>query len=263
MSKTKGGGSARNGRDSNAQRLGVKVYDGGRVLAGAIIVRQRGTRIHPGTNVGKGGDDTLFAKADGVVRFGLPPWPQAGRGRPGRSRNWQRMAPSWRVLGCQFGVDLAARCAARGIGSVATRRPFGSLLRLISRRFLRCGPVGRPPLSPERVSGFVDECNLHVTAGDGGRGVRRFPPGSPRGSGRAGGRRRRAGRGGLAGGGPQRGLAARLPRSSSPPGHQRQARLGQQSPRGAGRRPGCEGPDGHRGAGPRRPFAARRPVRPR
>ncbi|MXY12119.1 MAG: 50S ribosomal protein L27 [Acidimicrobiaceae bacterium] len=70
MSKTKGGGSTRNGRDSNAQRLGVKVYDGGRVLAGSILVRQRGTRIHPGTNVGKGGDDTLFAKADGVVRYG-------------------------------------------------------------------------------------------------------------------------------------------------------------------------------------------------
>jgi large subunit ribosomal protein L27 len=70
MSKTKGGGSTRNGRDSNAQRLGVKVYDGGRVLAGAIIVRQRGTKIHPGTNVGRGGDDTLFATADGVVRFG-------------------------------------------------------------------------------------------------------------------------------------------------------------------------------------------------
>ena len=70
MSKTKGGGSTRNGRDSNAQRLGVKVYDGGRVLAGAIIIRQRGTRIHPGTNVGRGGDDTLFATADGVVRFG-------------------------------------------------------------------------------------------------------------------------------------------------------------------------------------------------
>ena len=70
MSKTKGGGSTRNGRDSNAQRLGVKVYDGGRVLAGAILVRQRGTRIHPGTNVGKGGDDTLFATADGVVRYG-------------------------------------------------------------------------------------------------------------------------------------------------------------------------------------------------
>ena len=70
MSKTKGGGSTRNGRDSNAQRLGVKVYDGGRVLAGAIIVRQRGTKIHPGTNVGRGGDDTLFATSDGVVRYG-------------------------------------------------------------------------------------------------------------------------------------------------------------------------------------------------
>ena len=70
MSKTKGGGSTRNGRDSNAQRLGVKVYDGGRVSAGSIIIRQRGTRIHPGTNVGRGSDDTLFATADGVVRFG-------------------------------------------------------------------------------------------------------------------------------------------------------------------------------------------------
>ncbi|MEM7142374.1 MAG: 50S ribosomal protein L27 [Actinomycetota bacterium] len=70
MSKTKGGGSTRNGRDSNSKRLGVKVYDGGQVLAGAIIVRQRGTKIHPGENVMKGGDDTLFATADGTVKFG-------------------------------------------------------------------------------------------------------------------------------------------------------------------------------------------------
>ncbi|MCC6184320.1 MAG: 50S ribosomal protein L27 [Microthrixaceae bacterium] len=70
MSKTTGGGSTRNGRDSNAQRLGVKVYDGGVVTAGSIIVRQRGTRIHPGENVGIGGDDTLFALADGTVKFG-------------------------------------------------------------------------------------------------------------------------------------------------------------------------------------------------
>jgi large subunit ribosomal protein L27 len=70
MSKTKGGGSTRNGRDSNSKRLGVKVYDGGNVTAGAIIVRQRGTRIHPGDNVGIGGDDTLFALADGTVKFG-------------------------------------------------------------------------------------------------------------------------------------------------------------------------------------------------
>ena len=70
MSKTKGGGSTRNGRDSNSQRLGVKVYDGGKVLSGTIIVRQRGTRIHPGENVMRGGDDTLFATSDGVVKFG-------------------------------------------------------------------------------------------------------------------------------------------------------------------------------------------------
>jgi large subunit ribosomal protein L27 len=71
MSKTKGGGSTRNGRDSNAQRLGVKLYDGQKAPAGAIIVRQRGTRFHAGENVGRGGDDTLFATADGVVKFGF------------------------------------------------------------------------------------------------------------------------------------------------------------------------------------------------
>ena len=70
MSKTKGGGSTRNGRDSNAQRLGIKAYDGTRVSAGSMLVRQRGTKFHPGNNVGKGGDDTLFATADGHVKFG-------------------------------------------------------------------------------------------------------------------------------------------------------------------------------------------------
>lgn len=70
MSKTKGGGSTRNGRDSNAQRLGVKVFDGAQVSAGSIIVRQRGTKFHPGENVGRGNDDTLFATSDGVVKFG-------------------------------------------------------------------------------------------------------------------------------------------------------------------------------------------------
>lgn len=65
----KGGGSTRNGRDSNAKRLGVKRYDGQRVSAGSILVRQRGTRIHPGVNVGRGGDDTLFAVIDGYVKF--------------------------------------------------------------------------------------------------------------------------------------------------------------------------------------------------
>jgi large subunit ribosomal protein L27 len=70
MSKTKAGGSSKNGRDSAAKRLGPKVFDGQFVDAGAVIVRQRGTRIHPGANVGRGGDDTLFAMAAGTVRFG-------------------------------------------------------------------------------------------------------------------------------------------------------------------------------------------------
>ena len=70
MSKTKGGGSTRNGRDSNAQRLGVKEFGGTIVTAGSILVRQRGTRFHPGANVGLAEDDSLFALADGVVEFG-------------------------------------------------------------------------------------------------------------------------------------------------------------------------------------------------
>ena len=71
MSKTKGGGSTRNGRDSNAQRLGVKRFGGQQVSAGEIIVRQRGTHFHPGANVGRGGDDTLFALEAGKVEFGM------------------------------------------------------------------------------------------------------------------------------------------------------------------------------------------------
>jgi large subunit ribosomal protein L27 len=69
MAHKMGGGSTRNGRDSNAQRLGVKKFGGEHVLAGNILVRQRGTKIHPGTNVGRGKDDTLFALVDGRVEF--------------------------------------------------------------------------------------------------------------------------------------------------------------------------------------------------
>jgi large subunit ribosomal protein L27 len=65
----KGGGSVKNGRDSNAQRLGVKKYAGEKVKGGNIIIRQRGTNVHPGENVGIGDDDTLYAKIDGVVKF--------------------------------------------------------------------------------------------------------------------------------------------------------------------------------------------------
>jgi large subunit ribosomal protein L27 len=69
MAHKKGGGSAKNNRDSNAQRLGVKRFGGEQVSAGSILVRQRGTRFHPGQNVGKGSDDTLYAKVDGKVIF--------------------------------------------------------------------------------------------------------------------------------------------------------------------------------------------------
>jgi large subunit ribosomal protein L27 len=69
MAHKKGVGSSRNGRDSNPQYLGVKRYDGQLVNSGTIIIRQRGTKIHPGVNVGKGCDDTLFAKINGVVKF--------------------------------------------------------------------------------------------------------------------------------------------------------------------------------------------------
>jgi large subunit ribosomal protein L27 len=69
MAHKKGGGSSRNGRDSKSKRLGVKQFAGETVPAGSILVRQRGTKIHPGVGVGKGGDDTLFARASGQVKF--------------------------------------------------------------------------------------------------------------------------------------------------------------------------------------------------
>jgi large subunit ribosomal protein L27 len=69
MAHKKGGGSSRNGRDSTSKRLGVKSFAGQAVPAGSILVRQRGTKIHPGAGVGKGGDDTLFARAGGLVKF--------------------------------------------------------------------------------------------------------------------------------------------------------------------------------------------------
>lgn len=76
MAHKKGQGSSRNGRDSNSKRLGVKVYAGQTILTGGIILKQRGTKVHPGVNVKRAGDDTLFATADGIVKFG-----KKGRGR--------------------------------------------------------------------------------------------------------------------------------------------------------------------------------------
>ena len=73
MAHKKGGGSTRNGRDSQSQRLGVKRFAGESLRSGNIIIRQRGSRIHPGLNVGKGRDDTLFATADGILQFDFGP----------------------------------------------------------------------------------------------------------------------------------------------------------------------------------------------
>lgn len=84
MAHKKGVGSSRNGRDSRSKRLGIKRGDGQFVTAGSIIVRQRGTRMHPGRNVGIGGDDTLFAKVDGLVSFQ----------RKGRDRKVVNVVPS-------------------------------------------------------------------------------------------------------------------------------------------------------------------------
>ncbi|MBO8136755.1 MAG: 50S ribosomal protein L27 [Desulfotomaculum sp.] len=84
MAHKKGVGSSRNGRDSESKRLGVKRGDGQFVTAGSILVRQRGTKIHPGLNVGRGGDDTLFAKIDGIVKFE----------RKGRSKKQVSIIPS-------------------------------------------------------------------------------------------------------------------------------------------------------------------------
>ena len=85
MAHKKGLGSSRNGRDSNAQRLGVKRFDGQLVSGGSILVRQRGTRLKPGDNVGRGKDDTLFAKVTGVVEF-------HDRGRMGKFVNVKEVA---------------------------------------------------------------------------------------------------------------------------------------------------------------------------
>ncbi|MFH1016830.1 MAG: 50S ribosomal protein L27 [Pseudomonadota bacterium] len=84
MATSKSGGSAKNGKDSNAQRRGIKVYSGTRVTAGSILVRQVGTRIHPGANVGMGRDYTIFAKVNGVVQYE----------RLGRERRRVRVIPA-------------------------------------------------------------------------------------------------------------------------------------------------------------------------
>ena len=136
MSKTKGGGSTRNGRDSHAQRLGVKTFAGTEVRAGSILVRQRGTRFHPGLNVGRGGDDTLFAtkRRHGAVRdAGRPAGHQRPRERLTRQRLRRTLSPGRR-----------SRSAARPATSRAARPPARRRTGRSSRRRRRPRPGRRP-----------------------------------------------------------------------------------------------------------------------
>ena len=101
MAHKKAAGSTRNGRDSESKRLGVKRFGGESVLAGSIIVRQRGTRFHPGANVGIGKDHTIFAKADGKVQFDQQLWPvslsrEVDPSDDSKCPRWQAVACVWR-----------------------------------------------------------------------------------------------------------------------------------------------------------------------
>ena len=126
MSKTKGGGSTRNGRDSNAQRLGVKVFDGTRINAGTIIIRQRGTKVHPGKNVGIGGDDTLFSLVDGAVKFGE----RKGRKVVDVISRLTSSAPASLCTGGCRGSGSATRAAGRRSSAMS---PAGSAIALTAR----------------------------------------------------------------------------------------------------------------------------------
>ena len=107
MSKTKGGGSTKNGRDSRAKRLGPKVFDGQQIDAGTIIVRQRGTPIHPGDYVGRGGDDTLFALKPGTVKYHLRSGPPPGEHHPQlvAGGRWPVAGGRWPVIDDRRSVD--------------------------------------------------------------------------------------------------------------------------------------------------------------
>ncbi len=174
MAHKKGAASTKNGRDSNSQRLGVKRYGGQLVNAGEIIVRQRGTHFHPGTGVGRGGDDTLFALVHGNVEFGTK-----------RGRRVMNIVPAGRVT--------PDRPRPKGVpGSGVALRRFQEHRRMA-------------------VPSFVDRVTLYVAAGRGGNGIasvhrEKFKP-----LGRARRRQRRAGRLGDPPGGPRRDHAARLP----------------------------------------------------
>ena len=124
MAHKKGASSSRNGRESNAQRLGVKRFGGQVVKAGEILVRQRGTHFHPGVNVGRGGDDTLFATAPGAVEFGV----KRGLDRQRRPRRSTGVGLFSRAcVHCENRADFRSRYTRRlkDAGDATLRRPRG------------------------------------------------------------------------------------------------------------------------------------------
>ena len=124
MAHKKGASSTRNGRDSNAQRLGVKRFGGQLVNAGEIIVRQRGTHFHPGDNVGRGGDDTLFALSAGTVEFGgLRAAPDWTRGRPTQTMSLRKPCSPWNCPNPPIHRTWKAAAAAPSPGPDARGRP--------------------------------------------------------------------------------------------------------------------------------------------
>ena len=135
MSKTKGGGSTRNGRDSNAQRLGVKAFGGQQVHAGTIIVRQRGTKFHPGKNVGIGGDDTLFSLVDGRGQVRPAQGPQGRRRRAGHLTDLPispdttraHVVISGRVQGVWFRDACRSEAQARDVTGFVKNRNDGTV----------------------------------------------------------------------------------------------------------------------------------------
>ena len=217
MSKKKGAASSRNGRDSNAQRSGVKVGSGTVVTAGSIIVRQRGTRFHPGENVGKGSDDTLFATADGTVQFGHRPGRKLVDVLPARVVRGPRSAGAAALSGghplslCPSSTKSRSTCAVATAARESCRSAARRTCRRVGPTAVTAAPVVTLSSKPIAMS---RRCSASVTTRTGA--PRRAPTGrAPE----ARGQGRRPRREGARGHGREvaRGRGDRRPRASRRP----------------------------------------------